>query len=264
MVGLSKRASKNKDAVKISSNKSKKDITKTQKTPSDSFPSDLLLSYSKNTLSSAHHHQPKPHSGNFIISLHPGAVYVAHNFFSTKECRNWINYVESNNCGGFEYASQKATPDYAHRECGRFQRNDWEMSRLLFERMKPLVIQLHECVKHNLSSKYSEPKTCNGNIRLYKYERGMSFGKHYDSSDSTPLGDTAVTVLIYLSSCKGGATRFYPPKGIDGSKTGIGFVPEEGAILMHMHGPLCLEHEADPVIEGIKYVLRTDIVYTHK
>ena len=42
---------------------------------------------------------------------------------------------------------------------------------------------------------------------------------------------------------------------------GIAFVPEAGAILMHMHGDRCLEHEAEPVLRGVKYILRTDIVY---
>lgn len=119
------------------------------------------------------------------------------------------------------------------------------------------------------------PVACNGNIRIYRYEKGMSFGRHYDGSnaiDRFPGGCTELTVLIYLSSCRGGATRFYPPhqtggrgkkgkKGIDSGATGVAFVPEAGSILMHTHGARCLEHEAEPVIEGTKYVLRTDIVF---
>ena len=262
---VSKRVTKTKDMGKdmgkVKSNTEKTKNAKPQKLSNevkaniDRFPSDLLRFSKKRPAQLS--------SSDSLTSLHPGSVYIARRFFSKKECHDWVHYIE-NVCGGFEYTSQKATREYAHRECGRFQRNDWEMSELLFQRMKPLVLQLHEFVKQNISSKYLGPKTCNGNLRLYKYERGMSFGKHYDSSDSTPHGDTAVTVLIYLSSCRGGATRFYPPKGVEGSKEGIGFVPEEGAILMHMHGPLCLQHEADPVLEGIKYVLRTDIVYANK
>lgn len=121
------------------------------------------------------------------------------------------------------------------------------------------------------SSSY-RPVACNGNIRIYKYEKGMSFGQHYDGSneiDRFECGKTELTVLIYLSSCRGGATRFYlPPHKNDGrgkrSRKGlesVGFVPEAGSILMHWHGDKCLMHEADPVMEGVKYVLRTDIVY---
>ena len=125
------------------------------------------------------------------------------------------------------------------------------------------------------------------NIRLYRYGRGMSFGRHFDGSNREPsFGDTAnteITVLIYLSDCRGGATRFYPPassgsgtkkkktkkqkeaetptKGGVDDKDGVAFVPEQGAVLLHVHGDRCLAHEADPVLDGIKYVLRTDVVY---
>jgi len=49
---------------------------------------------------------------------------------------------------------------------------------------------------------------------LYKYEKGMSFARHFDGSNTVSRyenGNTAITVLIYLSSCVGGATIFYPP-----------------------------------------------------
>lgn len=94
---------------------------------------------------------------------------------------------------------------------------------------------------------------CNPNLRLYKYTKGMSFGKHVDGSHAVEgWGKTRVTVLIYLSSCQGGATSF---------EHGISFSPKEGAMLLHVHGDDCLEHEGEPVKAGIKYILRTDLVY---
>ena len=63
-----------------------------------------------------------------------------------------------------------------------------------------------------------------------------------------------MTVLIYLSECEGGATRF---------EGDVAFAPRSGALLVHVHGEdRCLEHEADPVDGGTKYVLRTDLVYS--
>jgi len=61
----------------------------------------------------------------------------------------------------------------------------------------------------------------------------MSFGKHYDGSNSTEEGETEITVLVYLSDCVGGATRFYPPQK---KKQSVAFAPKEGAILLHIHG----------------------------
>ena len=117
------------------------------------------------------------------------------------------------------------------------------------------------------------PVTCNPNLRLYKYTKGQWFGRHVDESNEIDFpprnsGDlvvdgplsavdardgrlrTEITVLFYLSSCRGGATRFHLPHG---RKSSVAFVPEEGAVLLHVHGDHCLEHEAEPVLEGVKY-----------
>ncbi|KAL3778640.1 hypothetical protein ACHAW5_007530 [Stephanodiscus triporus] len=124
------------------------------------------------------------------------------------------------------------------------------------------------------------PITCNPNLRLYKYTKGQRFGRHVDESnridvprdqvdgpsfstvDAREGMRTEITVLFYLSSCRGGATRFHLPRGIGKEEdSSVAFAPEEGAVLLHVHGDRCLEHEAEPVLEGVKYVLRTDIVY---
>ena len=38
-----------------------------------------------------------------------------------------------------------------------------------------------------------------------------------------------------------------------GQSSGIVYTPEEGSVLLHVHGDHCLEHEAEPVLEGVKY-----------
>lgn len=187
-----------------------------------------------------------------VETLVPEHVFAARHFLSQKECQAWIEMAESS--GEMEHVAHNATRYIAQRECGRWQRNDTDTAALLFERMKPILAEMNlDC----FPSDYI-PVACNSNLRLYKYEKGMSFGKHYDGSDSTAEGDTEITVLVYLSDCVGGATRFYPPQS---KKKSIAFEPEEGAILLHIHGDRCLQHEADPVVSGVKYVLRTDVVY---
>jgi hypothetical protein len=64
-----------------------------------------------------------------------------------------------------------------------------------------------------------------------------------------------------LSECGGGATRFVGDHTAVSSPE-IAFSPQAGAMLIHVHGDDCLVHEADPVTSGIKYVLRTDLVFT--
>ena len=220
------------------------------------------------------------HSGCYtppskIVILHPSSVFLVRNFLEKSDCERWVNQVEENI--GFEVVSHSATRDYAHRQCGRIQCEDWVIADRLYEKMRPILKE----ITSQISIKHTNPTYrhmgCNGNVRIYKYEKGMSFGRHYDGSNIIPCypnGCTEITVLIYLSSCEGGTTRFYPPQstgmgskrqtkksaGLE-QKSGIAFVPEIGSILLHVHGDKCLLHEADPVLRGSKYVLRTDIVY---
>jgi hypothetical protein len=91
----------------------------------------------------------------------------------------------------------------------------------------------------------------------------MRFGRHVDDSNETERGTTQVTVLVYLSDCQGGATRFHVSNATTRT-TNVAFEPQAGAILFHVHGEKCLEHEADPVLGGTKYVLRTDLIYPSK
>ena len=116
--------------------------------------------------------------------------------------------------------------------------------------------------------------TSSGNNKKYNATTPYSTIDDDDVKDT----QTEITVLFYLSSCNGGATRFHLPcsscsssSGLKKKKkkgdrkmneeSGIAFIPEEGAVLLHVHGDRCLEHEAEPVLNGVKYVLRTDIVY---
>lgn len=179
--------------------------------------------------------------------LLPGRIWVVHDFFTVEECKAWIRYMEDDIT--MELTQQRGNRYYAQRECHRFQRDDSIMARRLFERMQKETPNLLAA----LPQFGGPPIICNPNLRLYKYTKGMSFGKHVDGSHPVEgFGKTRLTVLIYLSTCQGGATSFEP---------GVSFSPREGAMLLHVHGDDCLEHEGKPVKGGIKYILRTDLVY---
>ena len=240
-----------------------------------------------------------------LHELCKGRVWVIPSFFSPKECRAWIDFCESfsssssGNDSGFQYTAHPATKYVANRECYRIQQdNATELSERIFKRLQgmtttttnncddegngngngiPILAQiqqetadLYPPIRSGNKNYDYKPINCNPNIRVYKYDEGHAFGRHVDGSNLVTgrgSGTTEMTMLIYLSTCEGGATRFHHPSGRrsrkqqQGSSSSFAFEPQVGALLLHVHGKFCLEHEADEVLSGKKYVLRTDLVY---
>jgi hypothetical protein len=202
-----------------------------------SFPSNLLLDDNDNKKD-----YRKPLR---LETLLRGSIWVLYDLFSAKECQAWVNFMEKDS--RMETVQQRGTRYLAHRECHRYSMDDPVMANRLFDRLSAELLSSLPIFPSQ------EPVACNPNLRLYKYTKGMSFGRHIDESCTLPgLGETRFTILIYLSSCQGGATRF---------EHDVAFVPQAGAMLIHLHGDDCLLHEAEPVESGIKYILRTDLVY---
>jgi predicted 2-oxoglutarate/Fe(II)-dependent dioxygenase YbiX len=97
-------------------------------------------------------------------------------------------------------------------------------------------------------------------IRVYRYDKGQRFGRHIDESvevTSRPRGITQYTLLIYLSDPQGGETLFYDLRG----RRAASVKPRTGLALLHLHGDECMEHEGAAVTGGVKYVLRSDVVF---
>ena len=67
-----------------------------------------------------------------------------------------------------------------------------------------------------------------------------------------------------LAPLRGGSTAFYTGRYDDEhiEKTIVlDFEPEQGTALLHGHGERCLLHEGKEVSSGVKYLLRTDVIY---
>ncbi|CBY01278.1 hypothetical protein IAQ61_003099, partial [Plenodomus lingam] len=114
----------------------------------------------------------------------------------------------------------------------------------------------------------------NPNIRLYRYSKGQFFDQHYDDSNIVTLpgspsiaARTTWTLLLYLTSasngCIGGETVFYPEppskKSRDPPPPPIVVELEAGLALLHRHGVDCMLHEGREVLEGEKWVIRSDL-----
>lgn len=87
-------------------------------------------------------------------------------------------------------------------------------------------------------------------FRFYKYQPGQQFRRHRDQSFIRNETEASYyTFRIYLNdNYKGGETSFDQ----------LVIRPSTGMALIFLHN---LEHAGNPVTQGIKYVLRTDVMY---
>lgn len=87
-------------------------------------------------------------------------------------------------------------------------------------------------------------------FRFYRYVAGQQFRKHRDQSYIRDDQEASFyTFMIYLNDdFQGGATTF----------NHLEVKPRQGAALIFEHQ---LEHSGSEVLKGVKYVLRTDIMF---
>ena len=93
------------------------------------------------------------------------------------------------------------------------------------------------------------PAGLNERLRYYRYSGGERFAPHVDLSHSTGVVRSFLTVIFYLNDdFEGGETDFF----------GRAVTPKTGAAILFPHE---LHHEGRPVFGGVKFVLRTDVMF---
>lgn len=93
----------------------------------------------------------------------------------------------------------------------------------------------------------------NERFRFYRYEPGQRFAWHRDGAYHRDLAEgSRLTLMLYLNDdCEGGETQF----DLDPA---LSVRPETGAALAFAHE---VRHQGAAVTRGVKYVLRTDVMY---
>lgn len=96
------------------------------------------------------------------------------------------------------------------------------------------------------------PVGVNERFRCYRYEPGQRFAPHYDGAfRRSPTEASELTLMVYLNDgFTGGRTTFLDYE--------VALAPPPGAALLFQHRLL---HEGSVVTAGIKYVLRSDVMY---
>lgn len=131
------------------------------------------------------------------------------------------------------------------RDNDRVVFDDKELADKMWERIKEFVPQIDGF----------DPLGLNERFRYYRYQGGQQFKPHVDGSVKLSETDISfITVLMYLNEdFTGGETTFI----IENES----IKPETGMLLLFTHKQL---HSGRPVPDGVKYVLRTDVMYRLK
>lgn len=169
-------------------------------------------------------------------------IFTIDNFWTKSECENFIYKSE---ILGYEHATvttekgQKLIQEV--RNNNRVMYKDNILADNIWEKLEPFA-------PRKLGNSYATG--LNELFRFYKYTIGQHFKKHRDMSFiKNEIEASYFTFMIYLNdNYEGGETIFNE----------LTIQPKQGKSLVFFHD---LEHEGCSVRQGIKYVLRTDIMY---
>lgn len=171
-------------------------------------------------------------------------VFTISDVFTPEECEHYIDFTEKI---GYQPApvttpwGPEMMPDVRNNE--RVMFDDQNLTASLWKKLKPLIpARLNNARAVGLNER----------CRFYKYHPGQEFKEHKDGHFRRNTQEVSLlTLLVYLNDdFKGGETFF--------RKMDINFVPKLGSALIFEHRVV---HAGLPVIEGVKYVLRSDVMY---
>ena len=188
-------------------------------------------------------------------------ILIVRNLLSAKLCKDYVAFLSS-----LPLTTTPGTPKrgQAVRVNDRFQIDDPKFAQVLWEQTA-----LEHLVRgyEQQSVWRGEVLGLNPNIPIYRYSPGQFFDQHYDESNKVAFGPiktpgrTTWTLLIYLTTCEGGETAFYPEPTRKGQRPPDPIIVglETGMALLHNHDD-CMLHEGREVLKGEKWVLRSDLV----
>lgn len=186
-----------------------------------------------------------------------GFARVVHNVLDPGHCASLISLCNAKgftpaliNIGG---GKQRLAP--VHRDGFRVIADDDSTTAYLFEVLKPYIPE-------RLDS--ADVVGLNRRCRFLCYTPGQVFPVHQDGCYCDPSGAfSKVTVQVYLHDVpleNGGATTFIFRDGCQ-SKCRLPCQPRAGSVLVFSQ---CLEHEGSRLARGLKYTMRTEVMYARR
>ncbi|MBN3563803.1 2OG-Fe(II) oxygenase [Aliamphritea spongicola] len=204
----------------------------------------------------------------------PGAFQL-HNVLSKEECERFIQLTES--LGYLEDAAVSLPRQVRHNH-----NVTWVVDELTDGILWQRVHTLMGDPGNVFSGK--KPVGINARFRFYRYEKGDYFKRHTDGDwpgsrvvnnqllhDAYPDRWSRMTFLILLSEdFEGGATQFWVrnhdylnPETHSKKTERIDIRTPAGSVLCFPHGshPLHCLHGSEEILQGSKYIIRTDVLF---
>ena len=166
-------------------------------------------------------------------------ITAIEDFMTESECQQYIELSERIGYEAAKIDTGKVVTEVRNNERAFYE--DKALADDLFARAKPYLTQkIGNSVAVGLNEMF----------RFYRYEKGHRFKGHQDGSFIRNHKEASYfTFMVYLNEgCVGGETSFMEHK----------ITPKQGMALVFLHR---LYHEGSEVLEGVKYVLRTDVMY---
>jgi predicted 2-oxoglutarate/Fe(II)-dependent dioxygenase YbiX len=176
-------------------------------------------------------------------------ITVIDDFLSQQECQEAIARSEA---AGFAAApiTTALGPRMAPgvRNNTRVMIDDIPLAHALWSRLEPALPALNGWVPVGLNERF----------RFYRYARGERFNWHHDGAYvRSPYVRSRLSLLFYLSGdFTGGQTQFADTHAE--LRDPLSIQPRAGMALFFPH-PLL--HTGAEVISGVKYVMRSDVMY---
>lgn len=169
-------------------------------------------------------------------------LYLVEDFLTSSECDDLIYWSEQK---GYEEAKVQVSGQEVMlksvRNNSRITFIDHEMAHRLWERFQPFAPERYG---------NSQVTGFNEMFRFYKYEPGQRFKRHKDGSYIRNECEVShFTWMVYLNDDFEGGHTIFDNHDIR---------PRKGTVLVFEHQ---LKHAGEELQSGIKYVLRTDIMF---
>lgn len=179
------------------------------------------------------------------LDLERPLIFELPAIFTAAECDQWIRRIQ---LAGTDVATintkRGSQVDSQIRNNRRVIFDDPEWARELFERVKDQVPQdIHEMSLTGVNER----------LRCYEYQAGQRFAPHSDGAFIRDDRERSwYTYMVYLNEgFEGGETVFFVEPEVT-------IKPRSGSALIFQH-PII--HEGSEVRAGVKYVVRTDLMY---